>query len=158
LLIKKFQYRVIWCQYTFNSLTSWWSKSVDKLWEVVIMARTRTPNPSLRSYVSASCLIHFKMRELPKVIIFVRVSANYYYPDWRCLIDFLQSRVKNFCHGWELSPHNLGSLFSGRSLWPLGHAVFIFYSMKGSLTTKSSQMMDITFVNRMVNVASNNLL
>jgi len=51
------------------------------------------------------------------------VTADYYYPEWGCLVDFFA------IWGWEivgigsrgLNPQPFRSLFSVRCLWPLSH-------------------------------------
>jgi len=50
-------------------------------------------------------------------------TADYYYPDWGCLVDiFCYPRLKNCHHGLlGIEPTTLRSLFSVRCLRPLSH-------------------------------------
>jgi len=43
--------------------------------------------------------------EFLAVIIFIRVTADHYYPDWEsAFLIFLQYKVKNWWHWWGLNP------------------------------------------------------
>jgi len=61
------------------------------------------------------------------------VTADYYYPDWVCLVDFLQSGIEKLlvwaAEDWT---DNLRSLFSVRCLWPLSHGNPVMMRMKGT--------------------------
>jgi len=54
------------------------------------------------------------------------ITADYYYPDWECLVDFFGNPgLKNCWHGWPgIKPTTLDhSSHAVRCLWPLGHGI-----------------------------------